>query len=915
MIARWYGCLIGLAVLATTSLCMGEGVTLYVSTQGNDKWSGTLAEPNAAKTDGPFATLEHARDQVRTFKKAGGLPNDGIVVEVRGGVYERDKTFELTQDDSGTPEARIVYRARKGEEVRLVGGKVVRDLKPVTDPAILKRLAEPARGKVLQADLRAQGVSDFGKTTAMFGKRSQGRLELFYNDKPMTLARWPNEGFVKIVEVLGKTLCDVRGTKGCVEGVFRYEGDRPKRWADENDAWVHGYWFHDWSDERHKVASIDTEKRTIAVCPPYHGYGYRKGKYFYALNILAELDRPGEWYLDRQSAILYFWPPGDGPVENGKPMVSILGDMVLMTDVSHVTLRGFLFEAAQQSAILMQGGTRNEIVGCTIRNLGNTGVSIRSGTKHGVIGCDIYDVGNTAISMNGGNRKTLAPGGHFAENNHIHHYGRWNRMYQKAVAIYGVGNRAAHNLMHNAPHQAVGFGGNEHVIECNEIHSVCHESNDAGAIYAGRNWTMRGHIIRYNYMHHVCGFEGRGCVGIYLDDAFSSAHIYGNVFYKVTRAAFVGGGRDSVIENNIFVDCPRALHIDARGIGWAHQYIVPGGGWHMQKKLKDMNYNQPPYSTRYKHLADILEDDPYVPKYTLVARNVFVGEKWDDIHKSARPHVTLQDNLVGEDPRFVEPPPKSFALRDDSPAFKLGFQRIPLKKIGLYQDERRASWPVTHTVRPMPEPPKKKPLRKGPAPVFKVRKTQTPITVDGVINPAEWNGADAKAAMVIQEGVHAEKLKPVSRAWLAHDGAKLYIAIRNDVDPGKPLAMGAGWGKDDAVEAAIRAAMAEKTAPIYVLRGYPNGRFESSTEAGAPADLARTAGKAVTYAAKVIDPGHWSAEYCIPLAALGLEPKTGKKFAFNITARKTAGSQWIMWLGTGGYSWAVEKAGFVKLAP
>ena len=89
---------------------------------------------------------------------------------------------------------------------------------------------------------------------------------------------------------------------------------------------MHGYWFWDWSDQRHKVESIDTESRIISVVPPYHGYGYRVGQWFYALNILAELNVPGEWYLDRETGILYFLPPE--PIEQGQAIVSVLDSLV-----------------------------------------------------------------------------------------------------------------------------------------------------------------------------------------------------------------------------------------------------------------------------------------------------------------------------------------------------------------------------------------------------------------------------------------------------------------------------------------------------------------------------------------------------------------------------------------------------------
>jgi len=906
------------------------GATLYVATNGNDTWSGKLAEPNADKTDGPFATLERARDEIRKIKKAGGLPKGAILVEIRGGRYERGEALELTAEDSGTAEAPIVYRARPGEEVRITGGKIITGWKPVTDPAVLDRLDPAARGKVLQVDLKAQGITDYGSLGGKFGGKPLLRLELFFQDKPMQISRWPNDGFIKITEVLGKTPREVRGTKGCVEGIFKYEGDRPKRWVGEKDVWVLGYWFRDWAEQRHKVKSIDPEKHVIEVEKPYHGYGYRKGQWFYGYNILAEIDTPGEWYIDREKGLLYFWPPDD--INKGRTEVTMTPALVNMTDTSHVTMRGLVFELTRGTAVTIKNGEQCRIIGCTFRNLGIHAVVVSGGKGNGVVGCDMYGMGGGGIYLNGGDRKTLTPAGHFAENNHIHHYSRWDRMYRPAIVLGGVGNRASHNLMENAPHMAMGFSGNDHVIEFNEIHSVCYESNDCGAIYAGRNWTTRGHIIRYNYLHHICGHEGRGCVGIYLDDMFSSATLYGNVFYKVTRAAFIGGGRDNVVENNIFVDCPRAMHIDARALGWAHACAER---WIEEAKTKGtisgIRYKEPPYSTRYPKLVNILDEDPKSPVGNVVRRNIFwpgSGEDlrraargaepgpgwWNDIYGKAKPLIKLEDNLVNEDPKFVDEKNCNFQLRDDSPAWKLGFKRIPIEKIGLYKDDRRASWPVKHTVRPMPEPPPKpvhkpKPVRTGPPPVFKVPRAAAPLRVDGTVEPAEQKGG----MMVIEQGVRGEKLTPRSRAWLTYDDRNLYVAIVNDVDPARPLKTESKWGGNDAVEVALRNPAAGKNAPIFVLRGYPNGHFESSTEARAPADAAKKAGEATKFAAKVIDAAHWSAEYCIPFDALGIDPARHNKFEFNLTVRKTAGSQWMMWLGTGGFSWAVYNAGLLEL--
>ena len=671
-------------------------VKLYVATNGNDAWSGTLDAPNVAGNDGPFATVERARDEIRKLKKGGPLLAGGVNVLVRAGSYCLAKPLELTAEDSGTANAPVTYSAFPGEEVRIVGGNAVTNFVPVTDAAILSRLDEGARGKVMQADLKALGITDFGAPNG-------GGMEVFFQDKAMTVARWPNDGFVKIVDLAGGEEVDVRGTKGDKIGKWTYDGDRPKRWTGENEAWVHGYWFWDWSDQRHKIKAIDAEKRTIEVEPPYHGYGYRKGQWYYAFNILAELDTPGEWYVDRVTGILYFWPPA--PLSDGKVVVSVIPTLVAMKDASYVTFRKMTFEAARATAVTISGGEKDCVAGCVLRNCGASAVSISGPKPHSVVGCDIYGMGGGGISLMGGDRTTLTAAGHDADNNHIHDYGRWNRMYQAGISINGVGNRASHNLIHDAPHIGIVFGGNDHVMELNEIHSVCYESNDAGAIYAGRDWTMRGNVIRNNYMHHVNGFEGRGCVGVYLDDMFASAAIEGNVFYKVTMAAFLGGGRDCTIANNVFVDCDPALHIDARALGWAHDHA---DGWinEAQEKgtLCGIAYNKPPYSERYPQLINILNENPKAPVGNLIARNICVGGKWDNIEDLARPLLKFEDNLLNEDPHFVDVSKQDFRLKEDSPAFKLGFKPIPIDKIGLYSDDQRASWPVTHAVRETSKP-------------------------------------------------------------------------------------------------------------------------------------------------------------------------------------------------------------------
>lgn len=737
-------------VVAVVAGCAGsawagvQGATYYVAPDGNDGWSGRLAEPGPDGADGPFATLGRARDAIRALKHAGGLPAGVVVVEVREGRYEFAKPVDFTAEDSGSAESPVEYRTQPGKRVRLSGGRFVTAWQPVVEPAVLKRLDSAARSQVFQADLQAVGVREFGdlgldaagelqvwlarvdnqgedamgSAFASRGKTVQPRLEVFFNDQPMELSRWPNRDFIAIQEVLGQSAIDVRGVKGCKEGIFVYEGDRPERWLDEPDAWVQGYWFRDWAVQRHKIASLDTERHIISVQPPYHDYGYRKGQWFRGFNLLSEIDEPGEWYLDRRSGTLYFWPPGD--LKGGCVEISMAPALLTLTDTSWVTLRGLEFEGVRGTAIAIKGGEQCRVVGCKFRNLGNHAVTVVDGKDHGVIGCDMQGMGGGGIYLVGGDRKTLAAAGHFADNNHIHHFGRWDRMYRPGVFLSGVGLRASHNLIHDAPHSAILFGGNDHRIEFNEIHNVCFESHDCGAIYAGRSWTLRGHVIQHNYLHHLYGKSGGPCNGIYLDDLFSSALVRGNIFHQVWRPVFLGGGRDNVIENNIFIDCPKAIHIDARALGWCGPHADGRIKEAMEKgTIGGVRFKEPPFCTRYPQLGTLLEDEPKKPKGNVVSRNIFwqgSGENlrrvaggqpvaedwWDDIEKGIRPLVRMDANLVNEDPRFFDEPRGNFQLREDSPAWKLGFQPIPMDQIGLQRTADRASWPVPHPIHRAP---------------------------------------------------------------------------------------------------------------------------------------------------------------------------------------------------------------------
>ncbi len=695
----------GLATLLARSWIAADeeavhATTCYVSTAGNDTWSGRLAAPNAEKTDGPFASLGRARDELRKVDPARSRR-----VILRQGAYRVEETFALGKEDSGTESRPAVWQAAPGEEVRLVGGLALppQAFRPVTDAAVRDRLEGAARGKVFQADLAPWGV----KMPKTFPGRFRGPLpvpELFFNDQRMTPSRWPNEGWATIARIVEAGSEARRGDSSGRPGVFEYAGDRPHRWNADRGVWLHGYWCFDWYDEVLRVKSIEPNNRRIALAEP-HLYGLRQGnpspRRFRAIHLLEELDQPGEYYVDLAKSRLYFWPPA--PWAGARVVLGTLdGPVVALREASHVVLRGLVVEASQGDGIEIRGGTANRVLACRVRNVRQRGVAVHGGLGHRIEGCDLHDTGTGGIVLAGGDRRTLSPAGHQAVNNHIWRFSRHQLTYANAVLLEGVGNRAAHNLIHDAPHQAIGVGGNDHVFEYNVVHHVCMETDDCGAFYKGRNPSCRGNLVRYNFWHHIGSPMGHGNAAVYFDDGDGGDTVFGNVFYRCGDpgrgsfgTVFSHGGHDNLAENNVFVECKRALG----SAPWDDQRwkraLEGGEGCDWQNRLlKEVDITRPPYTTRYPRLVGFLNPQPGQPRINRAVRNVFVlcAEV-----KSGNWQVPPEEHWVTDrDPGFVDAAKGNFRLRPDAEVFRRlpGFQPIPFEKIGLYIDAYRPRLPA-----------------------------------------------------------------------------------------------------------------------------------------------------------------------------------------------------------------------------
>ncbi|MDY3929922.1 MAG: stalk domain-containing protein [Clostridia bacterium] len=667
-----------------------ETLTYYVSPSGNDNNRGTI--------ESPFKSLDRAKLAARDNKECA------VDIVMKGGTYYLNNSIVFNADDTRSDDAPLKVSAADGENVRFIGGKSIDASKftKVIDGEILSRLPVSVRGKVYSVNLDELGEYNLGymkQYGTYYGNGTQ-IPDIYVNGRKMNCARWPNENYTKVGTVLNMGSVDTKaGQKpaNMVGATIKYSDDRIARWANAEDGWLFGYWTYNWDSSSLKIKNIDIENKTITT-EDSSTFGVSEGQRYYAFNMIEELDSPGEWYIDRNTHILYYYPNCD--LENTDMIISQIDRMFDINSCKNITFKGLSIESSKEFNVFIGENAENIVFrGCSIKG-GIIPVYI-NGKNNGIINCDVYDAGFDCCQIYGGiaDNNDFELCNNFVINCDIHDFGQ-RILSGCGIRMGGQGAIAQHNRIHDGPAWGIGCGGFLQKIQYNEIYDVVLESSDSGAIYCGRDSRHRGMDISYNYIHDVYGTYGVNdafFIGVYLDDYEAGIKVTNNVFKNVSTPVYGHHSAQCIVENNLSINKTASTNgsIWWTSGDWYQNIDLPsttqGTFW---SRHASIDWTKEPYSSLFPEAKNMTKDNALDPFGNSIKNNVFVNHSELNIASNVYLKSTVENNYFYEsDPGFVDANNDNYSLREDSVVFKdlPEFENPDMSQMGLIYDPERPS--------------------------------------------------------------------------------------------------------------------------------------------------------------------------------------------------------------------------------
>lgn len=668
-------------------------VIVHVSVNGSDSASGT--------EDKPLQTLEGAKAKVRKIRKEN--EDASIRVIFHEGEYRFTKTVSFDKNDSGTEENPVVYEGAEGEKVQFKGSTKldISKLKPVSDKNVKRKLKSSIADYVGEINLRDFGINSVDKfLISTWTEPGKEYVSLFLNNTEQSLAQYPN-GFGNYSQ--WDYVIDPGSTSpGGAGGTFVVTDEEATRWGEAKDFWIGGYPSLDYRYARVNGKSVDTDKKAITLASGISECNFSniESKRWKIFNILEELDSPGEWFIDRDTLMLYYYAPYN--VKNAELELATFSDaFVTMSETNYVEFKNIEFSQSIGTGIHLNPNTNYiSITDCDFKGIGRSAIRTQGSAKGTfepyynfldapsnivIDGCDFYNIGSSAVIMlGGGNRQTLTSSGNIIRNCNIEKVNQKNLCIAAVTLQGGMNIVVENNLFSTIPFHAINFFGNDHVIRYNEFTDCCMEATDAAVLYSGRSLIMRGCEISYNYIHN---YRKKGeymkldqVPGVYLDDSVAGTNIHHNIFQSGGIGVMINKGQDTKVTDNIMVDVSRPISWVAGGDATSMMADLENAltypGWAEKYPMLLETQKSPHSSIRCDVVGNVTDTD-IMAEATIIERN------------------NVDNNIVYKDKDiYVNPENNDYRLKGDSEISKefeevLSENNFDLSKLGPQKESKK----------------------------------------------------------------------------------------------------------------------------------------------------------------------------------------------------------------------------------
>lgn len=710
-----------------------DGQKIFVSTVGDDSGDGSEEEP--------LRTLEKAIDVANEMRE----DSDKLIeILLREGTYSVTNTIKII--NSQKDDSLLKISAYQDEKVTINAGvDIPLSAMNIADSDFTNAIIDkPNAGSVLQYNLKDAQIEDFGEISLrghLISDEKEAQAELSLNGEVQKLVGWPNGEYTGLIKPIDSNEYGKRTKSGIANGCsFKVNYDRPSQWSKPEQAWLSGTIGPNYEFDYYPVSRFDSKEKRV-----YLSRGalekYYTEPYYRFENVPEELDEPGEYYIDRQSGMLYFYPPEDAPKDSvltitmSTPTLDVSrkapNSMFRIENSKNIVFENLIFKGGRGSAITGKNNSNIKFINCEINSFGENGIRFDASTDITISDCKIHDVGQDGILfVSCGNYQTLSPSNIVVSNNDIYNFARLERSYKTGIdfGYRCVGATAANNHIHNGPHAGMIFYGVNNDIYGNEFDHLVTEFSDMDALYCNNSsypWE-RGNKIHNNYFHDIgkSSMNGRHQINvraIRTDNRGCGLNIYENLFYNIGDGgngngnngigAITAEGTRNRIFNNLFVDCNEAYfntlqykEIETADDGTLYpDTIINSSGVEVANTIngakvadlkKQMEKYLPVYGKQFPELYNYFYEHPNMSKTNEFKNNMIInisiplsnfnGTQNEEGFRGSQMLTAASGNYVStSDPGFVSYDNGNLELSSSATSLVEGLPKFEMSSFGI----------------------------------------------------------------------------------------------------------------------------------------------------------------------------------------------------------------------------------------